>query len=73
MKRAYDSDLSLSTIRQEQLHHLSRGSEASRAPIWLPLIISTGLDTQVPTLLWFYRQTMFCSRQEEREHDGFQG
>src|SRR5450759_1291789 len=31
------------------------------------------LDISVPTLLWFYRHTMFCSRQEERWHDGFQG
>ncbi len=64
MTREYDSDLSRSQIMQEQLHHPPCGRVASRLSIRLPLVISTGLDTSVPTLLWFHRHTMCCSRQE---------
>lgn len=64
MTRECDSDLSRSKFIQEQLHHSAVVGVASRTSVRLPQVISTGLDTSVPTLLWFYRHTMFCSRQE---------
>ena len=66
MTRECDCDISRSKIIQEQLRHPSVVGVASGPSIRLLLVIFIELDTGAPALLWFYRHTMFCSRQEER-------